>query len=237
MSVYRKRPYLTSGDNINGGVPQRGSWYGDQYVVPIENALQALAGEGSYFVGANPTVATELAGHAAPAIADGATKPLLYLFNAGDRFIFPDRLWLRTDTPNASATETYFTVHLDAGDSRDSGGTAITPQNTRSDSPITTGATMYFGAVVTTPNNARLVGQRQVRSVIQVAEDEYSFSWGYPQGIGSNRITTGTADVHTLTTFPPVAVGPGDALIFSMICPAGAATAWDGEFEFGYIER
>lgn len=237
MGVYRQRPNLHSGDNSLGGGPSRASWHGDAYVVPVENPLQALAGEGSYFVCANATVATEIAGHAAPAIADGATKPLLAVYNGGQRFIYPDRLWLRTDTPNASATETYFTVYVDSSNSRDSGGTSITPQSTRSDSPSATGASVYFGAVVATPDNARLVGQRQVRSVIQVAEDEYLFSWGYAQDNVSARVTTGTADVHTLTTFPPVAIAPGHSFLLAMICPSGAITAWDGEFEFGYIER
>lgn len=237
MGVFRQRPHLHSNDNVQGGGPSRSSWYSDAYVVPVENPLQALAGEGSYFVAANATVATEIAGHAAPAIADGATKPLLYVYNGGSRFIFPDRLWLRTDTPNASSTETYFTVYVDASDARDSGGTAITPQNTRSDSPHATGASVYFGAVVATPDNARLVGQRQIRSVIQVAEDEYAFSWGYEQQAASSRVTTGTADVHTITTFPPVAIAPGHSFLLAMIAPSGAITAWDGEFEFGYIER
>ncbi len=238
MGIFRSRHYVSGADRGGDATEGRNGWQGERYVLPVGNPRQVLAEEGSYFVCSNATIATELAGHAAPAIGEEATKPLLYVYNgSNEKFVLPDYVWLRTDTPNASATETYFAVTLTNEQSRDSGGTQLTPQNCRSDNPYSSQATVYFGAVVCTPSASRRVGQRQIRSVIQVAEDEYLFSFGAAQALASARVTTGTADVQTLSTFAPVVIAPGGEFLFTMICPTGAATAWDGEVEFGFIER
>src|SRR3990167_11127619 len=105
MAIWRSRP-SGQGDNSLGGPPTRSSGYGDAFVVPVGSARSQLAEEGSYFTANNATTATEITGHAAPAIGDEATKPLLYLYNGGSRFITTDQVMIRIETGHASATDT-----------------------------------------------------------------------------------------------------------------------------------
>lgn len=235
MAIFRQRPH-GQGDNLTGGAPSRSSWYGDAYVVPVELARNAAAAEGSYFSCANATIDTEITGHAAPAAGDEATKPLIYIYNGGSKIITPDYIWLKTDTPNASSSQTYFAVSVTQELSRDSGGTQLTPQNARSDNPYSSGATVYVGAVVTTPSASRRVATRQVRSVIAVVEDEYTLAFGQDQRVGA-QTSEGTARASLIVSFPPVAIAPGGELLVAQIALSGASTAWDGEVELGFFER
>ena len=236
MSVLRSVGTTQLSDG-NSSTPARSSPYGDAFVLPLGTGRQQAAAEGSYFFAGNATLATEITGHAAPAIGDEATKPIVYLYNGGSKYITPDFITLRTDTPNASSTATYYTVSVTAENSRDSGGTAITPQNCRSDNPVTTGATVYFGAVVCTPSASRRVGQVLARSVITVAEDQYVFAFGADPKLPGFAVSTGTTETDRILTLPPVVIAPGGELLFTMIAPSGASTAWDGEIAFGYWER
>lgn len=224
-------------DSTVAATPSRTGPYGEAYVLPVGTGRQAAAEEGSYFTCLNATIATEIAGHAAPAIGDEATKPLVYLYNGGSRVIVPDFIWMRTDTPNASSSASYFVVSVTNELSRDSGGTAITPQNARSDNPYTTGATVYFGAVVCTPSASRRIGQVLARSVIAVTEDQYIFAFGQDARLPGFAVSTGTTVTDRLCGLPPVAIAPGGEMLFTLIAPSGAATAWDGEISMGYFER
>jgi hypothetical protein len=215
--------------------PDRATPYSDAYVVPVGSARSALAEEGSYFTANNATTATEITAHAAPAIGDEATKPILYLYNGGSKFITIDNVYVRTETVNTSASDVYYTVSVNSEASRDSGGTAITPQNARSDNPITSGATIYFGAVVCTPSTNRLISRTLVRQAIGVTEDRYYFQFGEPFGY------TGPAYVATVSDIsrqlPPVVIAPGGEFLFTYIGPSGASTAATHEFMLGYWER
>lgn len=224
-------------DDTSSTTPSRTSPHGDAYVIPIGTGRQQAAMEGSYFTALNATIATEITGHAAPAIGQEDTKPLVYLYNGGSKYITVDFITLRTDTPNASSSASYYVASVTAELSRDSGGTAITPQNARSDNPITTGATVYFGAVVCTPSASRRVGQVLARSVITVAEDQYVFAFGADPKLPGFAVSTGSTVTDRLLTMPPVVVAPGGEFLFTMIAPSGASTAWDGEIALGYWER
>ena len=110
-------------------------------------------------------------------------------------------------------------------------------QRAEIDTQIATGATVYFGAVVCTPSAYRRVGQVLARSVIAVAEDQYHFSFGNGVGLSGFAVSTGTTQTDRLCTMPPVVIAPGGELLFAMIAPSGASTAWDGEIMMGYWER
>lgn len=238
MAILRTIPSAPTADNSQvATTPTRTGSYGEAFTLSIGTGRQAASAEGSYFTALNATTATEIAGHAAPAIGDESTKPLVYIYNGGTRIITPDYIWLRTDTPNTTSSASYFTVCTTNELSRDSGGTAITPSNSRSDAPITTGATVYFGAVVCTPAAYKLQGRVLARSVIAVTEDQYIFTFGQDQRLPGFAVSTGTTVTDRLCGLPPVSIAPGGEFLFTLIAPSGASTPWDGEITLGYFER
>lgn len=233
----RTRSATPNADGSALAYPSRTGPHDEAIVAPVGLGRWGLAEEGSYFTALNATLSTEIAGHQAPAIGDEATKPLVYLYNGGTKFIGIDFITMRTDTPNASSSASYFVVSVTAEQSRDSGGTAITPQNVRSDNPLSTGATVYFGAVVCTPSASRRIGQVLARSVIAVTEDQYIFTFGQDQRLPGFAVSTGTTVTDRLCGLPPVVIAPGGEFLFTLIAPSGASTAWDGEIQMGYWER
>ena len=243
MAIHRQRPSVGLGDNTQGGAPNRSSWYGDAYQVPVGTGRNGVADEGSYFTGVNATLATAIAGHVAPALADNATTPtkaLLHVFNAGERNITIDYLKLALEVVNASSTSTNFVVFLDnlGSTGRSSGGTAITPVSCRSDGPFSTSASVYFGAVVVASNSTvKKIAQWTVRPVIAVAEDQYHFRFGADPALPNTATHIGTAISNLLVQMPPAVVAPGGNFYFCESNPSGASTAATYEFEFGYFER
>jgi hypothetical protein len=233
--AYKRSRGTPSADGTAIVNPSRTGPYDEAYVLPVGLGRQTLAEEGSYFTALNATTATELTGHAAPAIADEGTKSLLYVYNGGTKYITIDQVHLRVETVNASATDVYFSVVTTAAEvSRDSGGTAITPVNARTDQPNSTGATIYFGAVVNTPSAPKLHSRTLVRQTIGVTEDRYYFQFG------GNMVST-PAYVATISdvfrTLPPLVIAPGGEMLFCEVNPSGAATAATYEFMLGYWER
>jgi hypothetical protein len=239
MGIFRNRPSVGLSDNLNDTAPGRHSWYGDAYVVPVGMGRHTAAEEASYYTAVNPTLATAITGHVAPAIADGATKPLIHIYNGGSRFVSIDYIKLATIVVNASSTSTDYLVYLsnDGASSRTSGGTAIVPGNCRSDGAATA-ATCYAGAVVAAPVNAVKVSQWTVRPVIAVAEDQYFFSFGNGvPALNAHGVINGTTIASVMVATCPVVVAPGGNFHFVQIGPSGAATAQTVEFEMGFWER
>ena len=242
MANFRNRPVVGLTDNPNGGGPNRASWYGDAYAIPVGTGRSAAADEGSYFFACNAVVATTIAGHVAPAIADNDDTPLkalLHVYNGGSRNITLDYVKLALTVVNASSTSTNFVAFVDneGATTRTGGGTAIVPVSTRSDAPFTTNATVYFGAVTTVATTAKKVGQWTVRPVIAVAEDQYVFSFGDMVVNPSAVAVTGTNVASVAVSCAPVVVAPGGNFHLCEANPSGATTAATYEFEFGYIER
>lgn len=243
MGIFRSRPTVLHSDNPQDAAPGRHSWYGDAYAQPIGTGRVSAAEEGSYFTGVNATLATTIAGHVAPALADNdplPTKSLLHIYNGGQRYIMMDYMKLALIVVNASSTSTNFLVYVDnlASTGRTSGGTAITPANVRSDNPTSSGGTVYFGAVVTAAAGAaKKVAQWTVRPVIAVAEDQYTFYFGDGARLNNAVTHIGTAISDLACTMPPVAIAPGGNFYFCEANPSGATTAATYEFEFGYWER
>ena len=239
MATYRNRPNAGLTDNSNGGPPTRSSWYGDAYVHNMAAGNNGLGDEGSYFAAANATLATGIAGHAAPVVADTDTKPLLHLFNGGQRHIVLDHLFLEVTAAGTAGTLHYTVIYTDnnGASSRTSGGTAITPVSTRSDGPFSTGATVYFGAVVAAPTNSRKVGQQIVREVIPVVQDTIMMVFGaQPSAAHSGLTTAATATNHLVQFFAPIVIAPGGNVGIAQIRPSQSAAS-SYQFELGYYER
>ena len=242
MAISRNRPSLSSGDNLQGGPPTRSSWHGDAYVLPVANARQALAEEGSYFVAANAVQGTDITGHVAPALADNddtPTKALIHIYNGGSKFIMVDYVKLALVVVNASSTATGFVAFVDSegASGRVSGGTQFTPASARGDDPFSSGATIYAGAVVVASTTANKVGQQVVRPVIAVTLDQYHFWFGHgPLTINTGALT-GTAVATVGVSMAPVAIQPGGNFYLCESNPSGASTAATYQIELGYIER
>lgn len=238
MGVFRNRPQSSLGDNALGGGPERSDWYGGGYQNPLGSGNWVLADEGSYFTASNAAVATGIAGHAAPVVADTDTKALLHLYNGGQRNIVPDHLFLEVTAAGTAGTIHYAVVYVDnrGATARASGGTAITPVSSHGGAPQTTAATIYFGAVVTTTGFTK-VAHQIVREVIPVVQDTVmiKFGSGSPQQ-RAGLTTAGTATSHVFLDFPPVIVPPGGNLNIAMIRPSQSAAA-SYQFHFGYWER
>lgn len=241
MGIFRQRPApFSDGNNSKDGGEGRNSTYGERYVIPIGGGSNwALADEGSYFVATNPTLATGVAGHAAPVVADTDTKPFLFLYNSGKRVIIPDFAQFEVTAAGTAGTLNYLTCYVDAkgATAYTSGGAAVTPVSTHTDAPFPTGAVMYSGAVVAAMSSSRKVGQQLVREVIPVVQDTVVVVFGSPNAAARAALTTaGTATNHSIVYLPPVAIAPGGNFNLSFIRPSQSAAA-SYQFQFGYYER
>jgi hypothetical protein len=240
MGIYRDKPARQPDGNPNDGADGRNDQYGDRYVVPVGGGSNwALADEGSYFVATNATLATGLAGHAAPVVADTDTKPFLHVYNAGQSVICPDFAVFELTAIGAGGTINYLTSYVDAkgATAYSSGGTQLTPVCTKTSVGNNTGATIFAGAVVAAMSNSRKVAQQVVREVIPVVQDTITVIWGSPNGAARAALTTaGTATNHSVLYLPAVAIAPGGNLNVSFIRPSQSG-ANSYQVQFGYWER
>lgn len=241
MAVQRSLP-TRNADSSTVATPSRTSPYLDAYAVPLGGSNWAFADEGSYYVATNATLATGIAGHAAPAVADTDTKALLGVYNGTALNLIPDYLYLEVTAAGTAGTITYSVVYIDNKGSNGvaSGGTAITAFNsTRSGGGVsaTTGLAMRFGAVVGTMSNSVKVGQQVAREVIPVVQDTLIMKFGGPNGALHSALTTaGTATNHMIQHFAPVCVSPGGNLNIASIS-ANQSAARSYQFEFGFWLR
>lgn len=239
MGVFRVRPAQGGDANPNDRGEGRKSQYYDSYVLPLGGSNWVLADEGSYFVATNPTLATAIAGHAAPVVADTDTKPFLLCYNGGNKNIVPDFAQFEVTAAGTAGTINYAVCYVDnkGASAYTSGGSAITPVSTHGATPQATNATIYAGAVVAALSNSKKVGQQIVREVIPVVQDTITIVFGAPTPTFRSGLTTaGTATDHAVVYFPPVIVPPGGNLNIAFIRPSQSAAA-SYQFQFGYWER
>lgn len=241
MAIKRLLP-TRNADGDTAQTPTRTDPYLGAYVTPVGGGNWAFADEGSYFVATNATLATGIAGHAAPVVADTDTKALLHVYNGTTLNLIPDYLFLEVTAAGTGGTIHYSVVYLDnkGSTARTSGGTQITAFNSTRSSGAgssTTGLAMYFGPVVTAMTSSVKVGQQIAREVIPVVQDTLVLKFGGPNGSAHSALTTaGTATNHLVQHFAPVAVAPGGNLNISQIRPSQSAAA-SYQFEFGFWLR
>lgn len=244
MSVINNINGLTpSVTNANQQVsPTRTGPYGEAVVQSITGGNQFLASEGQYITVSNATLATGIAGHAAPVVADTDTKPLFFLFNGSTtKSVVMDYLFLEVTAAGTAGTINYTTIYTDNGgvSARTSGGTQITAFNGCNSglTPDTTGLVCYFGAVVASMSSSRKVGQQIVREVIPVVQDTILMKFGGPNsGFRSALTTAGTATCHVVQHFAPLVIAPGGNLNISQIRPSQVAAA-SYQFSAGFSLR
>lgn len=238
MAIARALP-ARNADGSAAVTPSRTGPYLEAYTMSIGGGALWCADEGSFFTAVNATVGTGIAGHAAPVVADTDTKALFHLYNSGSKNIIPVFLNLAFSAIGAGGTLSYNVIYTDAAGAtaRSSGGTAITPVNTKSGAANTTGATIYFGAVVTAMTTSKKVFAQQCREVIPVVNDTMSILFGQlGNGINNGLTAAGTATANMVQYAPPICIEPGGNLNFARI-RASQSGADSYTFSFGYIER
>lgn len=238
MAIKRTLPTRNADSDVVQ-VPTRTGPYLEAYTIPLGAGNSFFADEGSFFHASNATLATGIAGHAAPVVADTDTKALLHLYNGGSKNIIPVYLFLEVTAAGTAGTLHYTAIYIDnkGATARSSGGTAITPVNCNSASSTTSSATIYFGAVVTAMTSSVKVAQQIVREVIPVVQDTVLMRFGAPSGnFHSSLATSGTGTNHCVQDFAPIVIAPGGNLNIAQIRPSQSAAS-SYQFSFGYIER
>lgn len=238
MAIAKARP-TANADGSTAVAPSRAGKYLEAYVLPVATGRYALADEGSYFTAMNATNDTQITAHAAPAISDVDTKPIIHLFNGGTKDIYLDYISIYSIVANASASRVFFDAYTDnkGATSKTSGGTVATlVNNTRSDSTNTTSAVITAGAVVSAMTSPRKVFHSMVRPAIGIALDQYHFSFGNGLTMGQGAFVQATVQA-TFTAGPPIVIAPGSNFGFVQISPSGASTAMTFEYQVGFWER
>lgn len=242
MAIQKRLPSTVNADSTASTNPSRAGSDLSAYVVPVFGGNQVGAYEGSYFICTNATLATGIAGHAAPVVADADTKPLFFLFNGTQFNVLPDYLFLEVTAAGTGGTIHYTTIYLDnkGSTSRTGGGTAITALNSCNSAGgvlSTSGLTVHFGAVTAVMTSSVKVGQQIGREVIPVVQDTLMMKFGAGTGgFHSGLTTAGTATNHLIQQFGPLCVQPGGNLNISQIRPSQSAAA-SYQFEFGFWLR
>lgn len=216
---------------------------GDLVTVPVGKPLGNAAYEGSYFFASNPTPGTGIAGIAA---ADGynAEETLLTLYNSATEnegtYIVPDFIEIVNTVVDTAGTNIRVDVHIDNIQRWVSGGSNLTPVNTCMDSSVAAKGVCRFGALVTSVASSsvrKLIG-RPISSTDIVVGDILRIEFGTQTGFSQGSSLEAEATLSRFWTLPcpPVALGPGDSLLFTVNCASqsGAAT-W--EFGCGWVER
>jgi hypothetical protein len=242
MAVARALPTRNADSSSTVASPSRSDAYlGAVVQSMLSGGAYGLADEGSYFTACNATLATGIAGHAAPVVADTDTKALLHVFNGSTgKNLQMDRLFLEVTNAGTAGTISYVVVYIDQKNATalTSGGTTITPVNVLSSgAAVDTGVIVTFGACATTMSSSRKVGQQILREVIPVVQDTVMLKFGAAPGQFHSAITTaGTATNHLVANLGPVVIAPGGNLNIAIISPSQSG-ARSYQFDAGFWLR
>lgn len=239
MSVKRTLP-TRNADSDTAQVPTRTDPYLGAYVTPLGAGNWPFADEGSYYHASNATLATGIAGHAAPVVADTDTKALFHLFNGSTKNVVLDYLFTEVTAAGTGGTITYTVAYIDNKGSTalTGGGTTITPVSTLSGgAALPSGIVTTFGAAATTMSTSVKVGQQIAREVLNVVQDTLITKFGGGNnGFHSALTTAGTATNHIVQHFAPIVVAPGGNLNIAYISPSQSA-ARSYQFSAGFWVR
>jgi hypothetical protein len=238
--VGRKRP-VAYPDNVREGVDLRSGRYGQFYAQALHQKNYALADEGSYFVVANPTSGTGMAGQAAPtgapAIGATDTKPFIVIKNNESpsdplaKRTYLEYFRVRVTAVGANGTNVNFTAILDTANAprAPASYTQCYPVNCNMDDGSASVCAVYAGAgTVSTTATGRLFPNLQIRSVIPVVQDVYTVVFGATEFASSGLITTGTTQASVTINHPPLIIAPGGwALLYIWEASQSAANSYE----------
>jgi hypothetical protein len=231
------------GASVEGGlVYPRSNLYGEEYAVDMFGVrVPALADEGSYWVAHNvpgtPIIDT------AALTAFAATTPTMVLVNnnpAGSGInIYPTRIKVQVAAAGTSGTNWLNQWIVDTGNRYTSGGTQLTAANPNLSVLATkTGALVYFGAITAPAANApRIIAASEMRTVIKVIGDEYTFEFGGSAPSSVGMPTDGTLQLHRTMQLPPVVLAPQQSLLwYEYAASQGTAASFD-YIQAEWVER
>jgi hypothetical protein len=232
-SMARPAP-VTDGNNVKG----RGSKYGDLFVMELLNPLQNCAAEGSYFRACNATPGTGIAQSIITTF--DATKPILTLYNGGNKQINLDYIRLINTVVGATTTSADLVAIIDTINRYTSGGTALNPSNCLSSAPFASSATVFFGAILAAAASAaKIMGRAKLKVAAApcwILYDQILMTFGQSPIITPTGITATTATIIPVST-GPVVIDPGHTFCLYVYNTANATTAPSWEVEIGWIER
>lgn len=230
------------GQAVEGSlVYPRSSLYGEQLVQNLHGVrVPALIDEGSYWVQRNvpgtPIIDT------AALTAFAATTPTMVLVNnnpVGGKNIYPTRFKCQVSAAGTSGTNWLNQWIVDTGNRYTSGGTLLTAANPNLNVLNTaTGALAYFGAITAPAANAsRVIAASEMRTVIKVIGDEYTFEFGGSAPSSVGMPTDGTLQLHRTMQLPPVVLAPQQSLLwYEYAASQGTAASFD-YIQLEYVER
>lgn len=199
------------------------------------------ADEGSYFVSTLANTASTAVANTTQALAD--TNPAYAIFNGqstGGYNIYLRYIKLRVTVVGGSNTsKNYSAIVEQRTDKLSTTGTALgTPSNVNTSSSVLSKAIQYGGVNIAASANStnRRVGDGQVGGAVEVAFDEWIFTFGEPV-MGKNLI--GTTTLVSARTVPcaPVIIAPGWWFTLGFWGASQAAAADTYGWEVGFIER
>jgi hypothetical protein len=227
------------------------SRYGDVYTIPALADYYSLTSEGSYFVGANPTIGTGIAfGAAASTSFNDTTGAGLVIMNTdqspsgtiGKRLGIDYIKLICTTAIGGTITTPFYQMaaKIDSSLRYSSGGTQILPVSGNMDTSNATISRAYFGALtLTSPTAAaRLVFRQAVRGAAAMpgVNDIIVINFGSVEKMVGAQNLAQAIPSQFLFNAPPVELGPGQS--FSLHAWATAQTSAPVyEFEIGWFER
>ena len=236
MAIFRDLPNPQV-DNFASGGPSRAGRYGESYTLPVTGKEWGAADEGTYYVAVNPTAGTGIVGPVSTTLDEA--KALLCVYNGGQNRIYPQRMNLWVTVVGTTGTRQDYNFTIDQGNRYSSGGTALTKSNVNMDSVRTTGATINFGALVTSAasGSRRLMGNHQIReAAIEIVGDQYTFIWGNNSNGGNSSGTRVATVADFQVEVQPMVIGPGQSLLLHH-WRTSITVGVTFEVNFEYIER
>lgn len=210
-------------------------------VMPVFTPAYALADEGSYFVSTLANTASTAVACTTQALSD--TNPALGLFNGqatGGFNVYLMYIKIRvTVVGGTNTTKNYSAIVEQRTDKLSTTGTAIgTPVNVNTGSSVLSKLTGWAGVNIAASANTTLrrVGDGQVVGAVEVAFDEWVFTFG-DSVMGKNLIGTTTLVSARTVPLAPVILAPGWWFTLGFWGASQAASADTFGWEIGYVER
>lgn len=211
-----------------------------QKVMPIFTGDYGAADEGSFYVSTLAATASTAVANTTQALAD--TNPALGLFNNNGangyniylRYI---KIWVSV-VGGSNTHKNYSAIVEQRTDKLSTQGTAFTStKNVNTSSQSLSGLVAYGGVNVAAAanNTLRRVGAGNVVGAVEVAFDEWIFTFGDTP----NKNLIGTTTLVSARTIPcaPVILAPGWWYTLGVWGASQAASADTYTWEIGYIER
>ncbi len=214
MAIARDVPSSQFSDAQQDGAPGRRGPYGEGFVLPLATGRHNLADEGSYYSFMTPTVGTGIVDGVVTTFVETTPSFLIYNGHSSKRLVMDFIRETCTVAP-VGGTRVRRTITLDpSGNRYSTGGTALTINNTNSNTATATGISAYTGAITATAASAsrRIIADPIFRwATIGIVGDIYETVFG------QSGATPSHTPVATVATFvknvPPIVLAPGASLV------------------------